>query len=141
MCVIIFIRIVASSPKPVSPSFYSKCWDLWHWWHFPQVPSPICYHIRYLCRSIIKQEDQCNSRHRPTSYLRPASSSNTLQVKVEPLVLSTASRSNIQPTWIDILLGVDVFVNALLHGRRFGPPGSPIAFEMDFGWVGVLCSL
>ena len=40
-----------------------------------------------------------------------------------------------QPGKINILLGVDVFVNVLLHGRRFGPPGSPVAFETEFGWV------
>ena len=40
-----------------------------------------------------------------------------------------------QPGKIDILLGVDVFVNVLLHGQRFGPPGSPVAFETEFGWV------
>ena len=32
-------------------------------------------------------------------------------------------------------LGVDVFVEALCQGRRFGPPGSPTAFETEFGWV------
>jgi hypothetical protein len=37
-----------------------------------------------------------------------------------------------QPGKIDILLGVDIFVNVL---RRFGPPGSPVAFETKFGWV------
>ena len=40
-----------------------------------------------------------------------------------------------QPGRIDLLLGVDVFVNVLLHGRRCGPPGSPVAFETEFGWV------
>ena len=40
-----------------------------------------------------------------------------------------------QPGRIDIVLGVDVFVNILLHGRQFGPHGSPVAFEMEFGWV------
>ena len=39
------------------------------------------------------------------------------------------------PGRIDILLGVDVFVDVLLHGRRAGPPGSPVAFETHFGWV------
>ena len=39
------------------------------------------------------------------------------------------------PGRIDILLGVDIFVDVLLHGRRFGPPGSPVAFETEFGWV------
>ena len=39
------------------------------------------------------------------------------------------------PGRIDILLGVDVYVESLLHGRRSGPPGSPVAFETIFGWV------
>ena len=39
------------------------------------------------------------------------------------------------PGRIDILLGVEVFVEALLHGRRIGPVGSPMAFETEFGWV------
>ena len=39
------------------------------------------------------------------------------------------------PGRIDILLGVDVFVDVLRHGRRSGPPGSPAALETDFGWV------
>ena len=39
------------------------------------------------------------------------------------------------PSRIDVLLGVDVFVEALRHGRRKGPPGSPTALETMFGWV------
>lgn len=39
------------------------------------------------------------------------------------------------PGRIDILLGVDIFTQVLLHGRRIGPPGSPVAFETVFGWV------
>ena len=39
------------------------------------------------------------------------------------------------PGKIDILLGVDAFSNILLHGRRYGPPGSPTALETSFGWV------
>ncbi len=39
------------------------------------------------------------------------------------------------PCRIDLLLGVEVFVQVVLHGRRFGPPGSPIALETCFGWV------
>ncbi len=39
------------------------------------------------------------------------------------------------PGNVDILPGVDVFSNSLLHGRRFGSPGSPIAMETCFGWV------
>ena len=39
------------------------------------------------------------------------------------------------PGQIDLLLGVDVFVSVLLHGRRTGPPGAPVAIETEFGWV------
>ena len=39
------------------------------------------------------------------------------------------------PGAIDLLLGVDVFSEALLQGRRIGPPGSPVALETIFGWV------
>ena len=39
------------------------------------------------------------------------------------------------PGRIDILLGVDVFVQVLLHGRRIDSPEAPIAFETEFGWV------
>ena len=40
-----------------------------------------------------------------------------------------------QPGRVDILLGADVFVDVLRHGRRSGLPGSPTAFETDLGWV------
>ena len=40
-----------------------------------------------------------------------------------------------RPSRIDLLLGVDIFVASLLHGRRLGPHGSPTAFETKFGWV------
>ena len=39
------------------------------------------------------------------------------------------------PGRIDVLLGVDVFTQVLLQGRRIGPPGSPVAFQATFGWV------
>ena len=40
-----------------------------------------------------------------------------------------------QPGRIDILLGADVYVDVLRHGRQNGPPSSPTAFETDLGWV------
>ena len=40
-----------------------------------------------------------------------------------------------QPGRIDLLLAIDVFVAVLFHGRRSGPPGTPVAFETCFGWV------
>ena len=39
------------------------------------------------------------------------------------------------PGQIDVLLGVDVFVEVLLHGRRVGPPHTPVAIETKFGWI------
>ena len=39
------------------------------------------------------------------------------------------------PGQIDILLGVDIFVQVWLHGQRVGPPGSPVAFETTCGWI------
>lgn len=40
-----------------------------------------------------------------------------------------------EPQRIDILLGVEVFVDVLRQGRRTGPAGSPIAVETVLGWV------
>ena len=40
-----------------------------------------------------------------------------------------------RPGRVDVLLGVDIYIEALLHGRRAGPPNSPVAFETIFGWV------
>ena len=39
------------------------------------------------------------------------------------------------PGRIDLLLGVDVYVDSLLYGQRSGPPNSPVAFKSIFGWV------
>ena len=39
------------------------------------------------------------------------------------------------PGRIDFLLGVDIFLASLLHGRQLGSPGSPTLFETRFGWV------
>ena len=39
------------------------------------------------------------------------------------------------PGKIDILLGIDIYADVLLHGWRNEPPGSPTAFETKFGWV------
>ena len=39
------------------------------------------------------------------------------------------------PKAVDLLLGADVFSRVVLHGWRFGPSGSPLAFKTQFGWV------
>ena len=38
-----------------------------------------------------------------------------------------------RPGRIDLLLGVDVFVETLLQGRRTGPSGTASTFETEFG--------
>lgn len=40
-----------------------------------------------------------------------------------------------QPGRIDLLLGVEVFSEVLLQGRRTGLSGSPVGFETQFSWV------
>ena len=37
------------------------------------------------------------------------------------------------PGRIDLHLSADIFSHVVLHGRRFGPPGSSSAFETQFG--------
>ncbi len=39
------------------------------------------------------------------------------------------------PGSVDLLLGAEVFSRVVLHGRRFGPSGTPSAFKTQFGWV------
>ena len=39
------------------------------------------------------------------------------------------------PGKIYLLLGADIYTDVLLHGRWCGPPGTPTAFETQFGWV------
>ena len=39
------------------------------------------------------------------------------------------------PGSVNILLREDVFSRTVLHGRRFGPSGSPSAIKTTFGWV------
>jgi hypothetical protein len=41
-----------------------------------------------------------------------------------------------RPSRVDMLLGVDVFIDVLRHGRQSGPPNSPTALETEF--VGAL---
>ena len=36
---------------------------------------------------------------------------------------------------INLLLGADVFRRAVIHGRWFGPSGTPSVFKTCFGWV------
>ena len=40
-----------------------------------------------------------------------------------------------QPGRIDILHGVDVYIEALVHSWQVAEPDAPVAFETEFGWV------
>ena len=49
--------------------------------------------------------------------------------------LSLADREYNKPGKVDVLLGVDIFVEVIHHGRRSGPHNTPTALNTDFGWV------
>ena len=49
--------------------------------------------------------------------------------------LSLADPEYGTPGSVDLLLGADTFGRVVLHGRRFGPSGTPSAFKTQFGWV------
>ena len=49
--------------------------------------------------------------------------------------LTLADPDSGQPDRIDVLLGIDIFVDVMRQGRRMGTSGSPSAFETEFGWV------
>lgn len=49
--------------------------------------------------------------------------------------LSLADPQFDTPGRIDLLLGVEIYTEVLLNGRRSGPVGSPTAFQTIFGWV------
>ena len=40
-----------------------------------------------------------------------------------------------KPSRIDLLLGIEVFVDVLLNSWQTGPPGSPVVLETKFGWI------
>jgi hypothetical protein len=49
--------------------------------------------------------------------------------------LSLADPEYNKPGKIDILLGVEIFVEVICHGRRLGPRNTPTALNTEFGWV------
>ena len=70
--------------------------------------------------------------------MRSPTPSHSLQRNVGPSVQSSTCRSRIcqaKPGRVDILLGVEILVIVMLHGRQRGTPNSPFTFEIEFGWV------
>lgn len=49
--------------------------------------------------------------------------------------LTLADPTFTQPGKIDVILGNEHFQDVMRQGRRDGPPGSPTAWETEFGWV------
>ena len=49
--------------------------------------------------------------------------------------LDLADPSFGEPGRVDLLLGIDVCMEVMCHGRRTGPKGSPSALQTEFGWV------
>ena len=52
---------------------------------------------------------------------------------IEGLVLADPEYN--KPGKIDVLLGVDVFIEVIHHGRRSGPQNTPTALNTEFGWI------
>ena len=64
------------------------------------------------------------------------STSVTFNTKWQHLIkLQLADQDFGTPGNVDLILGADVFSRAVRNGRRYGPPGSPFAFQTSFGWV------
>ena len=64
------------------------------------------------------------------------SSTHPFQHGMEPFVRCTVGRTRIRMSekgWHSPLSGC--FAEVMPPGQWFGPPGSPIAFETEFGWV------
>ena len=62
------------------------------------------------------------------------------QVKIHPSWSHLEEVNLADPTFgqsgkIDVLLGVEVYVETLHPGRKTGPSGSPTAIETSYGWV------
>ena len=90
----------------------------------------------------ITDTSQTGRVHHIEALVLPKITSNTpaypvsIQRKWKHLTgLSLADPEYGTPGAVDLLLGADVFSRVVLHGRRFGPSGSPSAFKTQFGWV------
>ena len=101
----------------------------------PNSSHPITtFHVSALCNH--------GSRYPVTAVIVPRVTSD-LPLQYVPADQKWSHLSGIQlsdpdfgkPGRIDLLLGVEVFAEVVLHGRRCGIPGSPVAFETQFGWV------
>ncbi len=103
-------------------SHMSECQSVWHRRVITHLSNPLHYYLA--------------STHRNGRSIANVLPKVTRDLPVYPVLsgnhisdLPLADPSYGQPGLIDILLGVDVFVDVLLQGWRTGPPGSPIAFE------------
>ena len=102
----------------------------------PQTPS------KGLVSLQITDTSQAGKIHAVEALVLPKIASNTpsypvsIQGNWKHLTgLSFADPEYGTPGAVDLLLGADVFSRVVLHGRRFGPAGSPSAFKTQFGWV------
>lgn len=64
----------------------------------------------------------------------PASTPDHSQVRLEAYIQLTDPDYD-KPGWVDILLGVETFVEVICHGWRLGSRSSPTALETELGWV------
>ena len=91
-----------------------------------KVSPRVSPHKKMEISAVVVPQVTCDLPLRPVAY-------NTSWSHLDDLPLADPDFG--RPGKIDLLLGVDDFVETLLQGRRVGPPGSPSAFETKFGWV------
>ena len=114
----------------------STCSSVWHWWCVAKGPYPVNFQLQTLAvgpnkrkigiTAIVVPKVTCDLPLAPVPF----------QLNWEHLAdLTLADHGFRQPGRIDMLLGVDVFLDVLRHGRRSGLPESPTALETEFGWV------
>ena len=116
----------------LSLSLAPKHQDIWGCWPVPQLSTPINRQLKDLPHSSPEASDvvvPCVTCDLP---LQPVSLDSSWKHFED---ISLADPDFGRPGRIDILLGVDIFIETLPQGRRMGPPGSPSAFETEFGWV------
>ena len=128
--VICVIRIQATGSKSFFASLQSKCLSVWHWWCVTKGPYP----------SFQISAVGSNKRKIGITAVVVPKVTCDLPLAPVPFQLNWKHLADLdpgfgQPGRIDMLLGVNLFLDVLCHGRRSGPLESPTALETEFGWV------
>ena len=126
--VICVIRIQATGSKSFFASLQSKCLSVWHWWCVTKGPYP----------SFQISAVGSNKRKIGITAVVVPKVTCDLPLAPVPFQLNWKHLADLdpgfgQPGRIDMLLGVNLFLDVLCHGRRSGPLESPTALETEIG--------